>query len=551
MPRNVKPLSVLDPLIDRRLLLRAGVFGLAAAPMPVLAARFGGASGFTHNVASGEPQAHSVLLWTRYRAASGDPAALRYELSQSIDFRTVVGGGEVEASPDRDWCAKAVATGLAPDSWYYYRFIAPDGSISPVGRTRTLPVGEAARWRIAVFSCSNLGFGWFNAYAHAAEAGDFDMAVHLGDYLYEYPLGQYPSKNQTVEGRVLAPDNEIVALADYRIRYAAYRSDPDLQRVHQLYPFITVPDDHESANDSWKGGAQNHQPETEGEWSVRKRAAMQANREWLPVSDDPWASYDIGDLATVFRVETRLIARDKPFDLSELVAGKPAEEVLAALERFRSDAWRDPSRSLMGVQQEGWLAQGLKASVGSGKRWQVLAQQVVMASLVLPNDLAVGMGGDAPDYVRRRIETASVAVKAGMPFNMDAWDGYPAARDRLLASAREAEANLVVLAGDSHNAWASNLEGAGVEFAGQSVTSPGAENSLRWIAPEALARRLVEQNDQLQWADTGQRGYMALELTRDRAECEYRFMQSVRHKTTQLASTKRLGTAHGARRIAV
>ena len=536
---------------DRRTILGAGLMGLAGLPGAAHASAFQRARGFTHNVASGEPGATSVLLWTRYRPASGDPAMLQFEVSDSLNFARIASAGAVEASPDHDWCAKAAAEGLAPHRWYYYRFIAPDGSMSPVGRTRTLPQGETQQWRAAVFSCSNLGFGWFNAYAHAAEAGDFDCVLHTGDYFYEYPQGSYPSADGTLAGRVLDPAHEIVALADYRMRYAAYRSDPDLQRIHQLFPFIPVPDDHESANDSWKDGAQNHQAETEGPWDMRKAAAMRAHREWLPVSDAPWASYEIGDLATLFRLETRLTGRDKQFSYSELVRGiEPGPEWERALTAFRDGAWRDPARSMLGAQQESWLASGMAASATAGKRWQVLLQQVIMAELYASAELAENIPEQAPDFVTSRLKNRAMVSKLGLPLNMDAWDGYPAARERVLTAARAADANLLVLTGDTHNAWASNLGGAGVEFAGQSVSSPGMERWLGWIPPQRLARALVSASEQLEWVDTSQRGYMVLELTPQRATNEWRFLDSIRTRRTRLAGTHRMTSEHGSRRLA-
>jgi alkaline phosphatase D len=209
-----------------------------------------------------------VLLWTRF-VADAD-TRLVWEVSASEDFTHPLASGEATASPARDWCTKATAGGLAPGQWYFYRFVAPDGSVSDTGRTRTLPQGPTATFRLAVFSCSNYGFGWFNAYGHAAEVADCDLALHLGDYLYEYEKGTYPTAQEAASDRVLAPENEIVTLADYRLRYATYRADPDLRRIHQIMPMICIMDDHESANDSWHGGAQNHDPATEGAWDVRK-----------------------------------------------------------------------------------------------------------------------------------------------------------------------------------------------------------------------------------------------------------------------------------------
>jgi alkaline phosphatase D len=546
------PSPSLPPALDRRAFVRGGLAaaGILGLPGTALAATGGG---FTHGVASGEPGPDRVLLWTRFAGAQGSSASLDYELADSIDFARVLAGGQVNASEDRDWCAKAVATGLEPGRWYYYRFTGPNGATSPVGRTRTLPVGKVDRFRMAVFSCANLGFGFFNAYRHAAEDGAFDAVLHLGDYYYEYRKGEYPTLRQSVAGRLLLPENETVSLADYRARHADYRADPDLQRLFQLQPWIMVWDDHETANDSWKGGAENHQPETEGPWPAREAAALRAYREWLPVSDETWSAYEIGDLATLFRLETRLTARDEPFDLATIARGSD-EQAVAALGKFREGAWRDPARTLMGATQEAWLAAGLKASRRAGKPWQVLAQQVVMGSIRLPASIAEGMRSESPEFVRRRITNGVAASNAGLPWNMDAWDGYPAARDRLLADARAADANLVVLSGDSHNAWANNLtsgrDAAGIEFAGTSVTSPGAEGSLPWIAPDRLAADTVALNPGLAWCDTARRGYMAVELTPARSTCEWRFMDTVRQRSTRLASSRTMAVEAGRNRFA-
>ncbi len=540
------------PSLDRRALLKGGALGLGLAGMPLAAQAPG--RGFTHGVASGEPGPTRVLLWTRFAGEQDTP--LRFELGETMDFARPAAGGTVTAGAANDWCCKAFAEGLEPGRWYYYRFVAPDGSMSETGRTRTLPVGATERFRMAVFSCSNIGFGWFNAYAHAAEDGRFDCALHLGDYFYEYPPGTYPSTAETAAGRTVWPPRELVALADYRQRYAAYRRDSDLRRLHQLFPMISVWDDHESANDSWQGGAENHQPETEGPWAARKAAAVKAYREWMPVSDEPWAAYEIGDLATLFRLETRLTARDKPFSLSEVLRrgeGSPAE-AKAALIAFRDGAYADPARELLGAAQQDWLAQGFRRSRGAGKQWQVLVQQVLMGNLLSSPSLAAALPPDAPDFIRQRVLAGAMAGAEGVPFSMDAWDGYPAARTRLFEAALAADANLISLAGDSHNAWAFDLDLAGapvgVEFGGHSVTSPGIESYLPQIAPDAFARDTVANNPQLAWMDAAHRGYMAVELTPASATSEYRFLSSVRDKGAGVAATKRVATLAGSRTLA-
>lgn len=532
---------------SRRSAMKLGLLGLAGIGAPVLAQ---GAKGFTHCVASGEPGPTQVLLWTRY--ASGDETPLKWELAEDADFTRVVVQGEAAASPANDCCARAWARGLKPGRWYFYRFIAPDGEKSPVGRTKTLPVGKVDKFRIAVFSCSNYGFGWFNAYRHAAEAGDFDLVLHLGDYFYEYARGTYPDAKEGLAERLL-PVDEAVTLAGYRERFSTYRNDPDLQRLHQLYPVITMWDDHEVANDAWKDGAENHQPETEGPYSVRESVAEKAYREWLPVSEAYWAQYEIGKLATLFRLETRHVARDKPFDLGDLMKGKRGPELDAALTAFRDGAWRDPSRTLMGAEQEAWLASSLKASTRAGKPWQVLAQQIIMGQTGFGKDLIADMTKDVDPAMRGRILAANRAQQSGIPYAMDMWSGYPAARERLYQSALDADANLLVLAGDSHNAWAFDHshknERVGVEMAGQSVTSPGFEHYLGWIKPADLARDVMTASPTLKWCDTSQRGYLALELTPKSATGEWRFLQTIRLKGTALAGTKQMTVLAGQKRF--
>jgi alkaline phosphatase D len=534
---------------SRRAAMKLAVLGLAGAGVPLLAQV---PKGFSHGVASGEPGATRVLLWTRY--VSGGEAKLRWEVASDDAFAHIAAHGEALASPTADSCAKGYAVGLKPGTWYHYRFIAPDGTKSVTGRTRTLPVGKVDKFRMAVFSCSNFGFGWFNAYAHAAESGDFDLAMHLGDYYYEYKRGEYPSAKQTLEGRVL-PVDEAATLATYRERHATYRADPDLQRLHQLLPMVLMWDDHESANDSYRDGAENHDPATEGPWGMRKAAARRAYREWLPVSDHDWGTYEIGQLATLYKLESRLTARTKQVDFGALAKGLPADQAEAALAKFRDGTWRDPKHSLLGAVQEAWLAGALKASVKARKPWQVIAQQVIMGSVAMGSDVLAGMPDNTPSYVKDRIVEDVAAGKVDLPLNMDQWDGYPAARDRLFKSALGADANLVVLSGDSHNAWAFDLDRkgtrVGVEMAGTSVTSPGAEGSIRWMKSDDLARATVARNPQLKWCDMSQRGYMAVELTPAAATCEYRFLATVRQRSTVLSGTKRLTVLAGQRKFAV
>jgi alkaline phosphatase D len=515
-------------MIDRRSLILTGTLGLGALAIPgfTLAQT---ARGFTHSVASGEPAADSALLWTRY--VGGDSGTtLRCEVAETPDFGRVVAGGEQTTGPWRDGTVKVTVRGLRPGRWYHYRFVAPDGTMSPVGRTRTLPADGVRTWRAAIFSCSNMGYGWFNAYGHAAARADLDCWIHLGDYFYEYAPDHYPPAKLAVPGRVPAPASETIHLADYRLRFASYRSDPDLQRLHATLPMIAQWDDHESANDSWEGGAENHDPATEGDWSARRDASVQAYREWMPVSEEPWSTYQIGGLATLFRTETRLLARTRQQTYEALLASGDPARVLPA---FRDGAWRDPAMTMMGSEQERWLDDAIRASVKSGTRWQVVAFGTNMGRIRVP---ASARGWLNPDNARARgyVEAGIAAGAAGLPNNLDNWGGYPAARARFLAGAMASDAELIVITGDSHNAWAFDLahEGraAGVEFGGHSVTSPGYESGLS-ADPKLVARDLVAFNPELKWCDTARRGYMAMTVAADRVTNDWVFVDTVRTRT--------------------
>jgi alkaline phosphatase D len=226
-------------LIDRRALMATAGFGLGGLLLPggrLAAQALLGLTGFTHNVASGEPGPDSVLLWTRYVPQSGGPAKVRVEISESREFTKIVGGGQMVTGPWRDNTVKITVDGLAPGRWHWFRFIAPDGTISPIGRTKTLPVGKAAKFNIAIFSCSNLGYGEFNAYGHAAARSDIDMVLHMGDYIYEYGRGGYDLSKEFSDR--IFPADEILTLADYRLRYASYRADRQLQALHANFPTV-------------------------------------------------------------------------------------------------------------------------------------------------------------------------------------------------------------------------------------------------------------------------------------------------------------------------
>lgn len=541
----------MTPHIDRRRLIQAAMFGLGALTIPGVASILH-ARGFTHGVASGEPGPRSMLLWTRYASDSG--ARLRVEVATDTMFTRVVAGGIAVADPERDHTARLTVEGLAPGRWYFYRFIAPDGSMSPVGRTRTLPEDDVARFGIGLFSCSNIGFGWFNAYAHACQRSDLELMVHVGDYFYEYPVGSYPDAKSALPGRLLQPSHETVTLADYRLRHACYRLDPDLQRLHQFYPMVAGWDDHEFTNDAWVDGAQNHQPDTEGDWQVRKAAAMRAYRDWMPVTDPgpegaEWRSYQIGALATLEKLETRISGRSALLELEDILKGR--RDVERALVEFRDGPLADPARTMLGAAQEAWLAAELARSRRAGTRWQVLAQQTVMGDRVMPQQALQWLAPDAPDYLKRGARVGVAAAKLGLGYDFDSWPGFPAARARLLAAAQAADADLVVLAGDSHNAWANDLRhdgrAVGVEIATQAVTSPGIEAQASLAAPADVAAALRAANPGLAWCDTSRRGYTSVQLTPEAVTAEWHLLRTVRERDTALVGGHRMRAARGRR----
>ena len=537
-------------VLDRRRLLLAGSAGILACALSGRAIAQPTLS-FTHGVASGEPSQTSVVLWTRDVAANN--VRLRVEIADDPSFQRIVLTGETEASPAADHCAAVLAEGLAPGRWYHYRFVAPDGSTSDTGRTRTLPDGDLESFRIAVFSCANGTSGWFNAYAHAAARDDIDLAIHTGDYIYESPLNRADAQPGLATQRRLAPLQEIVARADYRKRYASYRLDPDLAELHRRLPMIAVWDDHETANNSWRDGASAHDPATEGPWSARRAAALRVWREWMPVRGDWYGSHRIGNLATLFRLETRLLGRSLQLDdqLEAVFAGGATRQ---ALDAFGAGPLADPARAIMDANQETWLASGMRASVASGQKWQVLIQQVIMGALLFPRPNIAWFKGAAPPELMAELQRRTAALEAGLPYSLDKWDGYPAARQRLYDAARAANANLVTLTGDSHNAWAFDLADArgpiGVEFAGQSVSSFGFERRFNGDATR-LAADFIATNPQLRWMDASQRGYFTLDIRKDRIDTEYVFVPALGGRSAAETGRKMLSVAHGARRLEV
>lgn len=512
-------------MVSRRHVLK-GV-GIAAGGLLAPFAVATSAPTFRHGVASGDPRADRVILWTRVTPKPGnnDPFEVRWEIAADAELRRTVSSGTVVTDPGRDYTVKVDADGLEPGSTYYYRFRVSD-TVSPTGRTRTLPAEGIRELKFAVVSCSNYPQGYFNVYHEIAARDDIHAVLHLGDYIYEYAAGGYSNPHAVNFGHVVEPEHEIVTLADYRARHGVYKTEPGLQAVHAAHPMIAVWDDHESANDSWRHGAENHD-ETQGSWYARKRASVQAYREWLPIRDDGddplqiYRHFDFGGLADLIMLDARLVGRSEPLLYTEHL-GNPATEA----EQFRTRL-EDAERTMLGREQMAWLEERFEQARSP---WQILGQQVLMGKVHLPDLLDVASFREGGPFDRASAERLLAIAEAGLPLNLDAWDGYPASRERVFAAARRHDSQLISLAGDTHNAWAFNLADAdgrpaGVEFATPSVTSPGME--IVPVPPGILAERFVRLNPELIYLDSARRGWMELTITPESATSRWHFVTTV------------------------
>lgn len=571
----------------RRQFLRTVAAGTMAAgsAAALTGCEFGGFD-FLHGVASGDPLAHRVILWTRVCAdaameetwarleaeAAGSLRArqlwhearnvpVTWEVARDAHFERIVARGISVARGEHDYTVKVDVTGLQPATRYFYRF-ACAGAVSPVGRTRTLPRGRVEQVRLAVVSCSNYPAGFFNVYARIAERDGLDAVLHLGDYLYEYDADGYASENAAALGRVVEPAGELLTLAEYRLRHAQYRTDPDAQAMHAALPMIAVWDDHEVANDAWTGGAENHDAATEGAWAARRAAALRAYHEWMPTRlPDParperiFRSFEFGDLVALHMLDTRVIGRDEQLVLTDFFgpSGFDAAAFAAAV--------GDPARQLLGAEQAAWLQTQLARSTAL---WQVLGQQVLMGRMNVPLPLLTGTpvsvyaaaAAKAQAGLPLTPQEQALLAQPSLPYNLDAWDGYAAAREAVFGAARQFDRNLVVLAGDTHNAWASDLADAagravGVEFASPSVSSPGFEAVFPAENPQVFAAALQQLIGPLVYADTSQRGWLEVTATRGEVQAQWWYVDTVatRGGTASLGRSLRTLPGAGQRRL--
>jgi alkaline phosphatase D len=465
---------------------------------------------FQHGVASGDPLGDAVVIWTRLSVEDGasEPVAVEWTVAIDMQLASSVAQGVTHTDESVDHTVKVDVVGLSPGTTYFYRFTAL-GQGSPIGRTRTAHEGATDRLRFALASCSFYSWGFFNAYAAIARRADLDAVLHLGDYLYEYGDGDVVVRGQNFGaapplGRTPDPPTETLTLEDYRRRHALYKRDPDLQEAHRQHPFIAIWDDHDVANDAWRNGAENHQPETEGDFSERKAAALRAYFEWMPVRAVAqegegliYRSFRFGDLVDLIMLDTRLIGRD--------------QQVADPCDAASID---NPERQLLGAAQESWFFDELSGSQARGARWRLVGQQVMMAQFV------------------------NVLEPGNCPFNPDQWDGYPAARARVLSTlAENAIGNVVVLTGDFHSSWANDLtldpfdaatydpsSGTGsvaVEIVTPSVTSPLPGVSDNPVVAAQLAGVLRATHPHVKYIDFVRHGYTLLDVTPERVLAEW------------------------------
>ena len=465
-----------------------------------------GQAPFFHGVASGDPMADKVMIWTKVTPPTGsmDSIPVYWQIATDINFTNVVNFGNTLALGANDFTVKIDVCGLQGATYYYYVFHAlVQNSIT--GRTKTAPSTGGTQAKFGVVSCSSYEHGFFNAYESLSKRNDLDAIIHLGDYIYEYESGGFSSSVMTSQGRVYQPTNEAISLTDYRIRHSHYKLDDQLQLLHQIHPFITTWDDHETANDSYKDGAENHDPSTEGPWLTRKISGTQAYKEYMPIRNpDPnndikiWRSLRYGNLLDLIVLDSRLWARD--------------EQNLGQT--------NSSSRNLLGNDQFTWLENRLSDNT---TQWKIICQQVMMAPLEI----------------------------LGLAVNADQWDGYNKGRNRLINNIENNNIqNPVVLTGDIHTSWVNNVPGnatntAAVEFVVTSVTSPGLDvievalgQLPQWLLNAfggAATGVITGLNPHMEYVNLEDHGYMVLTVNQTKAQGDYVWLEREVLDTTDQA----------------
>ncbi|MCG3040383.1 alkaline phosphatase D family protein [Streptomyces sp. S1A] len=534
------------PAPTRRTVVAATAATAAGAALLPLStpqrARAADGPAFAHGVASGDPLPDGVLLWTRVTPSPdatpgsgvGAPVEVGWEVAEDRAFTRVVASGRTTTTAEADHTVKADVRGLRPATGYHYRFSA-GGVLSPVGRTRTAPAdGTAAdRVRFGVVSCSHYESGFFSAYRHLAARADLDAVLHLGDYIYEYGKGEYPLKDGVV--REMRPVHETVTLADYRQRHAHYKSDADLRALHAAHPVIAIWDDHETANDAWSGGAENHTPGAEGEWEARAAAARRAYFEWMPVRPSVegtvYRRLRFGDLADLHLLDLRSF-RDRQ-------AGIGSGEV------------DDPDRTITGRAQLDWLKSSLASS---GARWHLVGTSVMISPMAF---------GSVPAYLLGPLAELLGVPREGLAVNVDQWDGYTDDRRELLTHLRESGiGNTVFLTGDIHMAFANDVplraatyplqRPVATEFVVTSVTSDNIDDILG-VPPHTVSSvaetAIRAANRHTKWLDMDSHGYGVLDVDAERTQMDYYALSDKTDPRASAVHVRSYRTRSGTQRV--
>ena len=472
---------------------------------------------FSHGIASGDPLADRVVLWTAVSGAEGD-VPVRWRIAHDRALSQVVAEDTAVATAAADHTVHVDVTGLEPATTYFYGFQVGE-ELSPIGRTKTLPSGAVERARFAMVSCAKFNAGYFNAYdriADRANDGDIDFLLHLGDYIYEAAQNPPPPQTPGADiGRPFDPLDECITLDDYRTRYRQYHLDPMVQNMHASVALIATLDDHEFADGAWREGADNHTEAAFGPWSVRKAAAFQAREEWLPIRrpdpDDPtrvFRSVPLGDLADLVLTDARS-RRDQPV---------PAPAMDA------------PERTALGAEQRAWFIDTMKASTAA---WRLWGNPSVISSTFTP---------DLPDDLVPAMLKLKLCNPEGTAVDHDQWDGYPAEKDAVLAELEALpEHNLVVLSGDIHVGLACELHrdpfasaesaipAIGVELVTASITSQNLDDKLHYPygGSRTAEQRFVETFPHAAWTDFDGHGYVLVDVDHDRLEGQWWFVGAV------------------------
>jgi alkaline phosphatase D len=522
---------------------------------------------FLYGVASGDPLADRVILWTHAKRANDlTDVKLTWQIATDNGFTNIVNSGTVVAGAATDYTAKIDAIGLSAGTTYYYRFLDETNTSSTLGTTRTLPTSGATSVKLAVFSCTHYSAGFFNVYESAVSSGA-EYALHLGDYIYEYGAAAnlYGNTDNTTTpagtaetlGRVALPANDTVTLSDYRTRYAQYRTDTNLQALHAKMPWITIWDDHEFADNAYKDGASNHNTATQGDWTTRKNNAAKAYHEWMPIrSPDAtnllkiYRKFEFGNLFSLHMLDTRIEGRTKQ---AYAYYGDPLD---ASIQPY---AWADygtglstgadAANKMMSDAQFSWFTTNIASAT---TKWQIVGNQDIMAKLWYPATVLQALGGSNPtsaitSYLTTKASNPTAAAGIPkLPMNMDAWDGYPINRETLLQTVKASGKKMVVLSGDSHNAWFNDIrtldgtDKVGVEFAVTSVTSPGYESmGFGSLAPFIDGSGIAKGTngtraglvDDVNYCETQKRGYLLMTVSDTQVKGEYVFVDTVRSKT--------------------